>query len=661
MNKSANSSNKRKSSNQRLISVLGPVDNLESYVKADWWRHIFNANYLRTDGDVVGDENITALEVDRFSELLAVDKNASMLDLCCGQGRHVIEFARRGYTNLHGLDRSRYLINRAKSECRKEGLGVSFKEGDARKLPYRSNYFDVVMVLGNSFGYFESSQDDLLVLKEIRRILKPGGKLLIDITDGEYIRSAYEPRSWEWIDKNYFVCRERSLSTDNERLISREVITHVKKGVIADQFYAERLYSEELLHELLKSNEFREVSFSKPFSPESKRNQDLGMMVRRNIVIGLADKPPLPSITGSSAKPFQVAVLMGDPSRPDRVKPGATFDEDDHRTIDLLKQALHSLEGYQFTFFDNHDKYLALAPQWQRDFDLVLNLCDEGFNNDALQELHVPAFLEMLSIPYTGGNPQCLAYCYDKSLIRGLAQEMDIPVAEAYLVKPEDTTFIEITVPFPVIVKPNFGDSSFGITQNSVCHNVMELEQAILAVRQGFGYESPMLVEQYLTGKDISVGIIGNGSTGYRFLPIIEEDYSQLPEGYPKICGYEAKWDPQSPYWKLKSIPAELPPKVEQFLFESCAKLFERLGCRDYARFDWRLDSNGTPRLLEANPNPGWCWDGHLAKMAALDNVSYSEMLLAVVKTARERIQLNRERAGGLAGPEVNSAVGALA
>ena len=79
---------------------------------------------------------------------------------------------------------------------------------------------------------------------------------------------------------------------------------------------------------------------------------------------------------------------------------------------------------------------------------------------------------------------------------------------------------------------------------------------------------------------------------------------------------YEAKWDPDSPYWKITSIPATLPEDVERFLGASCLKLFERLECRDYARFDWRLDRNGTPRLLEVNPNPGWCWDGHLAKMA---------------------------------------------
>ena len=69
-------------------------------------------------------------------------------------------------------------------------------------------------------------------------------------------------------------------------------------------------------------------------------------------------------------------------------------------------------------------------------------ITDEGFNNEASKELHVPSLLEMLDIRYSGGNPQCLAYCYDKSLIRGIAKEMDIPVPAAFSVAPEEVAFI---------------------------------------------------------------------------------------------------------------------------------------------------------------------------------------------------------------------------
>ena len=121
-------------------------------------------------------------------------------------------------------------------------------------------------------------------------------------------------------------------------------------------------------------------------------------------------------------------------------------------------------------------------------------------------------------------------------------------------------------------------------------------------------------------------------------LPIVEEDYAALPDGLPRICGYEAKWMPDSPYWNLKSVPANLPQHTERQVVEYCLKLMERLDCRDYVRFDWRLNAEGEPKLLEVNPNPGWCWDGHLAKMAQLNNQSYTEMLAAILRAVEERL-----------------------
>jgi D-alanine-D-alanine ligase len=152
-----------------------------------------------------------------------------------------------------------------------------------------------------------------------------------------------------------------------------------------------------------------------------------------------------------------------------------------------------------------------------------------------------------------------------------------------------------------------------------------------------------VLVEQYLTGKDISVGIIGNPPDAYQVLPIIEEDYSAIPEGMPRICGYEAKWDSASIYFQgVRSVVADLPAETTGFLTASCLKLFERLGCRDYARFDWRFDDNNTPRLLEVNPNPGWCWDGHLARMAEFAGIDYRTMLREILRACEERLALGR-------------------
>jgi len=627
----------RPKNGQTKGAILGPVSNLEEHVSPDWWRSIFNALYLKTDADVVADENITGSEVEFFVSVAELPQDSRILDLCCGQGRHSLELARKGFRNVEGLDRSRYLITKARGLAIREGLGVKFREGDARKTHYSADAFDCVMILGNSFGYFETVRDDLQVLKEVFRVLRPDGLCLLDVTDGDYLRDRFQSRSWEWIDKKHFVCRERSLSADGERLISREVVTNCSKGVIADQFYAERLYSREGIVDLLKEAGFSHCTVHGQISPNSLRNQDLGMMEQRIIVTARVEKAFTPIRLKRAQAVSNVVVLFGDPTKPDPLKPSAIFDDDDFYTIEQVKSALEGIPQYRFKYLDNHDTLIHDLKKMNGKIDLVMNLCDEGYKNDPRQELHVPALLEQLDLPYTGAGPQCLAYCYDKSLVRGIAKEMKIPVPRAFFVKPEDTAF-ELPFSFPVIIKPNFGDSSFGITQRSVASSLEEALNAISEIRYKFGYDKPILVEEFLTGNDISVGIIGNPLEGYTVLPVSEEDYSAVPDHLPRICGYEAKWRPDSPYWKVKSVPAYLPEDVEKSVVEWCLSLFERLECRDYSRFDWRLDGEGNPKLLEVNPNPGWCWDGHLAKMSGFAAISYREMLEAILSAAENRL-----------------------
>jgi len=617
------------------VKSLGPVPDLEAHVDPEWWRQIFNATYLKTDGDVVDDPQLTAKEVDVFVGILNMSMEDRILDLCCGQGRVSLELARRGFDDIEGVDRSHYLIQRGKMQAKKEGLSIKFREGDARKLRYAPDTFDVVMILGNSLGYFETVEDDMRVIKEIFRVLKPWGKVLVDVTDGEYLRRKFQARSWEWIDKKFFVCRERSLSLDKQRLISREVVTNVEKGVVADQFYAERLYTGKSITELLEKAGFADVTIHAQISGNSQRNQDLGMMEKRIILTSVARKDWTPRKRTMESK--NITVVFGDPRKPDPLKPLRIFDDDDFYTIDQLKDALREVDGYRYSYLNNHDTLFSDLVKLGTKTDFVLNLCDEGYNNDPRKELHVPAMLETLNIPYSGGGPQCLAFCYDKSLVRGIANEMAIPVPAAFFIKPEDSTF-DLPIGFPVIVKPNFGDSSFGITQRSVAYSIEDLVNAISEIREKFGYEKPVLVEEFLTGIDFTVGIIGNPPESYTVLPIIQEDYSGLPAELPRICGYEAKWIPDSPYWQIKSIPADLPDDVEKFVIECCLKLFERLECRDYSRFDWRIDARGNPKILEVNPNPGWCWDGHLAKMSKLAGLSYSQMLAEILRATEDRL-----------------------
>ena len=123
------------------------------------------------------------------------------------------------------------------------------------------------------------------------------------------------------------------MSKDDQRLISREVITHVSKGVIADQFYAERLYSRESLRELLVDTGFSDIEFRSDIVTDSQRNQDLGMMERRIVATCAARKQWTRKPQETKAIPT-IAVILGDHRKSDRIKPNENFDADDFFTID---------------------------------------------------------------------------------------------------------------------------------------------------------------------------------------------------------------------------------------------------------------------------------------------------------------------------------------
>lgn len=617
-------------------SCLGPVADLEQHLPAEWWRKLFNALYVKTDGDVVENNENTRRDVDFIVTAAAIQPHSQILDLCCGQGRHCLELARRGFKNVTGVDRSRYLIRLAKKRAQTEGLSVVFKEGDARSPRLSESMFDCVAVMGNSFGYFSNKQDDEKVLSTVGKLLRQSGQIVLDITDGAYMADHFERRSWEWIDEHHFVCRERSLSADRERLISREVIVHDELGVIADQFYAERLYTRDGIQRLLEKCGFRNVRHHGSTEALSDRDQDLGMMAKRLLLSADAPQHAARKPRGKLQR-LDVTVLLGDPRLPDSVKRGGAFQAEDFETVRRLKDALAELPAYSFRYLDNH----ATLDRDLQDLgtDLVLNLCDEGFNNDPAKELHVPAMLEAAGLSYTGGSPAALAACYDKGLVRAVAMTLDVPVPLETYVRPGDQGATLPSV-FPALLKPNTGDSSQGITRDAVVSNEKALLDYLDKLRVEFPRRS-VLVQEYLTGAEYTVGLIGNPDQGLRALPILEVDYSRLDPSLPRILGYESKWEPESPYWtQIRYHEAALSEIAQQQLVEHSARLFERLGCRDYARFDFRADGKGEIKLLEVNPNPGWCWDGKLNIMAGLQGMRYSEFLGQILQAAVERLNI---------------------
>ena len=616
--------------------TLGPISDLERHLPPEWWRSLFNALYLKTDGDVTENDDATRAEVDALLGVVDLAPEDRILDLCCGQGRHCLELARRGFGNVTGVDRSRYLIRLARRRARAQGLHVQFKEGEARRVALKPDSFDSVMLLGNSFGYFEQEEDDLAVLTAVRRVMRSNGRLILDITDGEWMRQNFEPRTWEWIDENQLVCRERSLSSDRSRLISREVVIHAEKGVIADQFYAERLYSADALKALLETAGFRDVVFHQELEGNSNRltdrGADLGMMARRHLVTGRA--PAKAVVRGRGPLYPDVTVLLGDPRRPDAVKLDGKFNPEDLETVNKLKSALGGLGEYRFTYEDDHTGLFERLQSNRPAF--VLNLCDEGYNNEALKELHVPAMLEMLDIPYTGAGPAALGLCYDKSVIRAVAQQCEIPVPLETYFQPDDQV---ATIPsvFPALIKPAQGDSSIGITQDAVVHTPEEMVAYLAEVRRTLPGRS-VLVQEFLDGAEYSIALIGNPGSGFHALPVLAVDYSGLDPNLPKLLGYESKWQPDSPYWTdIQYRQADLDEDSRRAMFDASATLFQRLGCRDYARFDFRTDAQGAIKLLEVNPNPGWCWDGKFNLMAGFEGLEYPDLLRRIIEAGQAR------------------------
>lgn len=628
MHTKANEERKIRSGNK----CLGPVADLEKHLPVEWWRDIFNSIYIKTDADVVENNEATANEIDLFLEIAKLNTTDHILDLCCGQGRHSYELAKRGFSSITGIDRSRYLIRLARSRSEKQGYPIKYSEGDARRIRLPDQSMNCVMIMGNSFGYFEKESDDLKVLKEANRVLVEDGLIYLDVTNGSWMKQNFERRSWEWISEELMVCRERHLAADQSRLISRELVTHAEKGVIADQFYAERLYTFEELKTLLENAGFTKVELQEQLKGHSFRNQDLGMMANRLLITGRAPKKVKISEKGKKEL-LSCTVLLGDPGLPDAVKRDGKFNEEDFQTINRMKEALGNIGGCQFSFFDNHQNLIKKFSQNPPSF--VLNLCDEGLRNDPFMELHVPAFLEMLKIPYTGAGPECLSVCYNKSSVRAIAHEMNIRVPSEIWIDPSNHSAAIPSI-LPAIVKPAYGDSSVGITQHAVAYSSEDLVTYFESLKLQMP-NVPILIQEFLDGREFSVGLIGNG-VSLEALPLLEVDYSKLPENLPKILGYESKWLLDSPYvTHIGYQEADLDEPTARYLIDSSILLFQRLKCRDYARFDFRMNSAGELKLLEVNPNPGWCWDGKMALMAEFGGVSYSELLAKILRAALER------------------------
>lgn len=330
----------------------------------------------------------------------------------------------------------------------------------------------------------------------------------------------------------------------------------------------------------------------------------------------------------------RLLVVTGDHAAPDATKPGGHYGAEDLAAHRIMVDAFAALPDFQVNVCADHG-WLLDGLRRERP-DLVVNFCDTGYRNVAAHEHVLPAYLEMLGIPYTGAPPAAMAICYDKQIVRLLAEALGVPVPrEAFLPGADSARLPGF---YPALIKPNRGDGSVGITRNAVVHDAQEAAAYLAWLRQAVpGCDA--LWQEYLPGPEYGVGLLGNPGTAWRALPVLEVDFSRLPAGYAPILSYESKAMPDSPYWQdIRFARAQLDAGRERAMVDAARRLFARLGLRDYGRFDFRCDAAGTPRLMEVNPNPAWGHDGKLALMAGEAGMTYAELLQAIVTAAIARL-----------------------
>lgn len=288
---------------------------------------------------------------------------------------------------------------------------------------------------------------------------------------------------------------------------------------------------------------------------------------------------------------------------------------------------------------DAYDCLRALQPE------IVFNM-SEGMNGVS-RESQIPAMLDFLRIPYTGSDPVTLGICLDKGLAKEVLAYHGIPTPRFSLVRSE-AGLDHSAVPLPAIVKPVHEGSSKGIANSSVVRAAVELRSKVVQLLEE--YHEPALVEEFLPGREFTVALLGN-EADVRVLPIVEINFSSLPEGVEPIYSFEAKWvwDHADSPIDIFICPARIPEALKESIERICLRAYHALRCRDWCRIDVRLDDRGEPNIMELNPLPGVlpnpeehsCFP--MAAFAA--GMTYNEMINSVLDTASRRCGLTAGRA----------------
>jgi D-alanine-D-alanine ligase len=299
-----------------------------------------------------------------------------------------------------------------------------------------------------------------------------------------------------------------------------------------------------------------------------------------------------------------------------------------------IKIALDSL-GYKTSIMNvNSDVYRLIDYLRNERPDIIFNLV-ECVENESLQEMNVAGLYDLLKIPYTGAGPLALGTALNKPRVKEILTYHGIRTPDYQVFRLEDRIVLKEGLTFPLIVKPSHEDGSVGISDLSIVYNANDLRKRVRFIHTEF--EQPALVEQYIIGRELNVAVLG--SLRPQVLPISEIDFSGLPADMHKIVSYDAKWmHGTAAYEGTRGVcPAKLTARQEGEMKRTALTCFHLIGCRDYARVDFRLTPQGVSYVLEVNPNPDISDDAGFARSARSAGYTFPDAIGKIVESALER------------------------
>ena len=238
---------------------------------SEWWRSWFGPGYLALYDDYLAER--TPVEIDRLEALLALRPPLRILDLPCGQGRHAIELARRGY-DVTGVDLSPFLLKVAEERARADGIRLHWLEGDMRQ-PIAGERFDIVLNLFTSLGYFADEADDRKVVDAAAAMLGPGGRFLLEVINGERLMARFQEREWFTVGQAAVVER-RSLDRTARRMVVERTVTTPNDTEV--NLHAIRLYTGRDVSGIMRSTGFGRVDLYGDWSGEPLTSDSLRVL-----------------------------------------------------------------------------------------------------------------------------------------------------------------------------------------------------------------------------------------------------------------------------------------------------------------------------------------------------------------------------------------------